>query len=86
MSHDGRTGHDFQGRYKHKRHIMLRRIGVSFCGRKIAEEWLPSDSENVVRAAGLDNSVCTACFRNYIWLRERQAFLLPGIFIRERTA
>lgn len=74
--HDRIRSHEFQAKPHHKIHIGFPRLDVMYCGRHKVHEALPDQTDSTVREAALDNALCTVCFKTWLFLRERQRFLL----------
>lgn len=69
--------HPFQARFTHKAHIPWNDVFV-YCGRTVLDntEVLDNANEAAVRQIALDNGICTACFKQWMFIRERSVFLL----------
>lgn len=76
--------HDFQDRMVRKTHIPWLVFGQehAYCGRRPHHYADPEDmrllrfdSDIAVRVAARSNLLCTACFKNWMYLKERNAFI-----------
>ena len=81
--HDPRS-HEFVSRFKRKVHVPWGAFGPdhSYCGRRPHHyqdpsdmQWIPSSSPASVRRAARQNSICTACFKNWMYVQNRTAFI-----------
>lgn len=79
FSEHTRLHHNFQAQYAHKAHVAdSNRRAQTCCGRFIEDvpEILASSSDEMVRRAAIDNVICIACWKVFLFNRDRQNFLL----------
>ena len=78
------VSHAFQSRPERQTHIPWNLFGQehAYCGRRPHHYAEPSDMQflrretnDVVRRAARLNVVCTACFKNWMYLKQREAFI-----------
>lgn len=80
----GNIKHDFQVKPVRKHHIPWTLLGEdhSYCGRRpihfndpTAMVWVPNEKAAAVRTVARMNSICTACFKNWVYLENRASFI-----------
>lgn len=76
--------HEFLSRPERKSHIPWSLFGQdhAYCGRRPHHYAEPSDmqflqreTQAAVRSAARLNVVCTSCFKNWVYLQQREAFI-----------
>lgn len=81
--HEG-IDHEFQSKPVLKHHIPWRLLGQdhAYCGRQphhyddpTSMQWVPSERAESVRRLARMNVICTACFKNWLYLQNRSGFL-----------
>lgn len=77
--------HEFEARPQRRMHVLWPLLNVMYCGRRPqfhdalgierVLEYTTEDKDEKVRQLGRDNLICNACFKSWLYLKNRKSFL-----------